>query len=212
MRAGAKKRMDIILPKFHFLYTIPMRIFALETDFDKVKDKFLSETEKAELVVHYHPFLFWIRIVRQLLVTIFLVILALGAAYITLPWMVVVIGFLALWCVLALPGVVTAYIDWKYDGMIVTNEKVIIVDQTSIFHVEIKQMYLENFASVNAATQLWNLFPFGMVCFDLKEGVGKKMCLRYVPHAEEVALKLSNCVRCYAHGTDDATVERLPEA
>jgi hypothetical protein len=102
-----------------------------------------------------------------------------------------------LWLGFVFPGLIRAYIDWRFDAIVVTNDNVIILDQTSIFHSEVRQMHLENFASVNASTQFWNIFPFGQVCFDLKEGIGQRVCLRYIPRAEEVAFKLSNAVRAF---------------
>jgi GNAT superfamily N-acetyltransferase len=59
----------------------------------------------------------------------------------------------------------------------VTNEEVVFVDQSSLFHIKIRQMNLDNVASVSAESQFWNIFPFGKIHFDLKEGVGSSLTL-----------------------------------
>ena len=76
--------------------------------------------------------------------------------------------------------VVHDYIDWKFDFIDLTTDKVIIVDQGSIFRRTIKQINLENIASVTSKTQFLNLFPFGVVHIDLKEGHGQEMILQYM--------------------------------
>ncbi len=57
-------------------------------------------------------------------------------------------------------------------------------------------MSLENFASVVAETQFWNIFPFGMLRFHLKEGE-RETVMKYIPHAQEVAEKIADVVASF---------------
>ncbi|HRH93011.1 MAG TPA: hypothetical protein PKV72_00595 [Candidatus Peribacteria bacterium] len=71
------------------------------------------------------------------------------------------------------------------------------MDQATIFRQTIKQINLENFASVEAETQFLNLFPFGRVRFSLKEGEGEAMLLSYIPDASGVADDIADAVSNY---------------
>ena len=177
-----------------------MRIFALETDLEKLKRKYVSANEQEVMTIRYHGFVFFLRLVRDVFASA--VLLALGITLdllgIPLLWIIIPLGFL--WIFFVLFKTLQSYIDWRYDCIIVTSNKVVIVDQTSVFHVEVRQMHLENFASVNASTQFLNLLPFGRLCFDLKEGIGQRFCVKYVPDAENVAAKISSYVEAFARG------------
>jgi hypothetical protein len=97
-----------------------------------------------------------------------------------------------------------AYIDWTYDFIIITTDKVILVDQTSIFKQEIMPLHLENIGGISTFTQYMDIFPFGGISIHLKEGKGgEDVMLKYVPRAKEVAGTLSDVVTTYqrrAHG------------
>ncbi len=72
------------------------------------------------------------------------------------------------------------------------------MDQTSIFRHEITPLNLESVGGVSTGTQFWNIFPFGTLTVHLKEGFGnERITKRYVPHAEEVAAKISEVVTKY---------------
>lgn len=174
-----------------------MRIFALETNLEKAARQFLQAGEQELMIVRYHPMLFFIRTLRQVLFTLVLTAAGVAAIALQAPVSWVLIGCVVLWLFIIFPGVVRAYIDWRFDAIIVTTDNVIILDQTSLFHSESRQMHLENFASINASTQFWNLFPFGKLTFDLKEGIGERLTLRYIPRAAQVAVQIGSCVRTY---------------
>ncbi len=114
-----------------------------------------------------------------------------------MPWLWVSVGWSIALLIFVLPGMVRAFIDWRFDGIVVTTDSVIIIDQTSLFHTEVRQMHMENFASVSASTQYWNLFSFGRVFFDLKEGVGQRLSIAFVPQAERIAFLISEQVRMF---------------
>lgn len=171
-----------------------MKIFALETNDDKLEKSFLSRDEEVILRIKFSGFLFIVRMVRSLLITAVLIGIGAALASVQIPLAWIVIGLVVLWVVMAVLPSLTAYIDWRYDTLLITTEEVIWVDQSSLFHVHIRQMNLDNIASVSAETQYWNVFPFGKLHFDLKEGVGKSLTLPYVPQAARVAAVVSDSI------------------
>lgn len=175
-----------------------MKIFALETNEAKAKAPFIGAGEKEMFSVKFHGFLFVMRLIGQMFVALLLVGIGIAAVLLGLPWPWVTGVLLLVWLWASFPHVLRGYIDWRYDTILVTDRKVVIINQSSIFHVEVRQMSLDNFASVNASTQFLNIFPFGMLCFDLKEGTGQRVCLKYVPNADRIASMLSGCVECFA--------------
>ncbi len=174
-----------------------MKIFALETNGEKALRQVVSQDENVLLEVYHHGFLFSLRFLVFAFYTALVMLAGALAVYVGLPWPVVVGACVVFWLFFIVGKLVAAYVDWRFDTLIVTNQKVIISNQTSIFHVETRQMHLENIASVTCSTQMLNLFPFGRICFDLKEGTGQRICLKFIPSAAEVATAVAAIVSRY---------------
>lgn len=172
-----------------------MQIFALQTNIEKIRKRFIDSEEEHVLLVHYHPLRFFLATAREIGIGILIILLAVFIyenTPITLAW--TLWPTLILLLVFVIVPVIRDYIDWRYDFLEITKDKVIIVDQTFIFKQRIKQINMENFASVEAETQLMNIFPFGRVRFSLKEGTGESMTVSYVPSATEVADVIADAV------------------
>ncbi len=172
-----------------------MKILALETNESKLKAQLISPMEQLLLCVHYSGFLFGVRLFKDILGT--LVIIAIGIAItmftdISLWFMIPIL--IVLWVIFVGSKLLRAWIDWKHDVLFVTTDKIIIVDQSSIWRIAIRQMNIENVATVTAESQFADVFPFGALCFDLKEGTGEKLRLPYVPKARIVASQIANIV------------------
>ena len=181
-----------------------MRIFALQTDVNEIKRRFCHE-DKGECVVYmtyYHGLSFLFAIFREILITLVLLMLGVTGWYFGWP-MAWTLGILFVtWVVFVLFNVVKAYIDWSYDFIMVTTDKVILVDQSSIFRQEIKPIHVENIGGISTETQFWDIFPFGRLTIHLKEGLGGDLVtLKYVPRARELASRISDVVTKYQrHG------------
>ncbi|MDD5623589.1 MAG: hypothetical protein PHI23_02685 [Candidatus Peribacteraceae bacterium] len=175
-----------------------MRIFALETDVEKLKAKFVAEGEKEVLMTYYHGLSFFFASIREMILTIILVVVGAVAVLLGAPigW---VVGILfLLWFLFVFFNLMKAYIDWAYDFILVTTDKIIFVDQSSFFRQEIKPLHIENVGGVSTRTQFWNIFPFGMLRIHLKEGLGgDQITKKYVPRAQEVAARISEVVTRY---------------
>ena len=169
-----------------------MKLFALQTDEAKLIKSFLSADEEVVLTVKFSAFLFVMRTIKSLFLTLILVAMGVGIDLFDTPvlWTIVVLGIV--WFFVVFLKWVTGFIDWRYDVLIITTEEIVFVDQSSLFRVEIRQMNLENIASVSSKSRFGNIFPFGELHFELKEGTGKTLTLDFVPHADRVASVISN--------------------
>jgi len=175
-----------------------MRIFALETDISKIKARFCHAGEKEVLLTYYHGLSFLFAILREILITIVLLIIGIVGGIFGWPMMWTIGILFILWVVFVFFNVIKAYIDWAFDFILITTDKVILMDQTSIFKREIKPIHIENIGGVSTQTQFWDIFPFGAICIHLKEGLGgHSITKRYVPRAQKVASALSDIITAY---------------
>ena len=174
-----------------------MKIFALETDTEKLNRSFLSPGESIVLQARFHGFLFAMRGLIAFFFTMIILAVGIGANMIAIPASLSLTVLGVFWLIFVLRPLIRGFIDWQYDELVVTTEKIIIVNQSSLFRQEIEQMNLENLASVTAQTQYLGLFPFGKIHFDLKEGIGAQIRLRYIPGAQRVCSTISDCLVQY---------------
>ncbi len=179
-----------------------MRFFALETDTAKIKQSFLSQDEQEKMTVRYHGFRFFMTFIRNAFFTLIFLAVGIGLGYVGLPsfWLLVIVG--SAWLIFIFIPLLKAYLDWRYDFILITTDKVIVVDQSSVFHRKVTPINLENFASVSVETQFWNLFPFGKLYFSLKEGTGDSVRLQYVPNVDQVAAGISDCITIFQRRKD----------
>jgi len=182
-----------------FLITSPLvRIFALETDVQKIIKRFCNEGECVHLVTPYHTLSFFFASLRDIVISGVLIGAGVFSWQMGWPMLATIIVLTVVWFVFVFFNLLKAYLDWAYDCIIVTQDKVILIDQTSIFKQEVKPIYVDNIGGISTSTQFWNLFPFGIVKMHLKEGLGgDSLVLRYVPRASEVAAVISNIVTEY---------------
>lgn len=184
-----------------------MHIFALETDTEKLKTQCLSDGEEVVLMTYYHALSFLFASIREIVTTIALLIVGITAWYFGAPMLWVVSGLTIVWFAFVFFNLLKAWIDWRYDFILVTTDKLVLVDQTSIFHQKINPIHLENIGSIASETQFANIFGFGKIVVNLKEGEGgQSLTLTYVPNADQVAAKISKTVTYYQRYVDGGGV------
>ena len=180
-----------------------MRILALETDPEKIIQQTLSEGEEVVLMTYYHALSFLFATLREIFITITFFFLGVGFWYFGAPMLWVTGGLFVLWFFFIFFNLMKAWIDWRYDFILVTTDKLVLVDQTSIIRQKINPIHLENIGSIASETQFWNLFGFGKVIVNLKEGEGGQfLTLTFVPNADQVAAKISQTVTYYQRYID----------
>lgn len=202
-----------------------MRIFALETNVHKIIRRYCSPNESLLYVSYYDAMLFFLRVLRQVFfsiptIAVFAIALYVGAPVVT----TVSIGVVVIIVLHGFP-ILRAWLDWYYDLLIITSDKLVLIDQSFVFKQYIKPIHFENVGSISMETQWMNIFNFGIVHIDLKEGEGGGTITRkYVPNAVKFTEVLSAAVTNFQRGriinveetnarfaADDRVDERLEE-
>ena len=163
-------------------------------------------------MTYYHSFSFFFAIVRDIFITIILFGIGFGAYVLEWPlfWLNIILA--SIWFVFVFFNVMKAYIDWCFDFILVTTDKIILIDQTSIFKQEIKPIHIENIGGVSTKTQFWNIFPFGILKIHLKEGLGgKDIQLKFVPRVQKIASMISEVVTRYQRRNPAQYVQAAPD-
>jgi len=191
-----------------------MKFFALETDISKIKQRFCHEAEgECEvLTTHYHGLSFLFAIVREVFITIFLFGVGVTGFYLQWPMFWLLVILVCVWVFFVFFNVMKAYIDWYFDFIFVTTDKIVLVDQTSFFHQKVNPIHIENIGSVTAETQFWGIFGFGCIRINLKEGEGgSQVKLDYVPNADVIAGQISDVVTQFQrHGPRGRHASQVP--
>ena len=189
-----------------------MRLLALETNVEKIKDRFLCEGEDVLIMTRYHALSFFFSSLREMITTIVLFGIGIAAWYFNAPMGITVLILFVVWLFVVFFSFMKALIDWRFDFIMVTTDRVILMDQTSIIRRKVNPINIENIGSVSAETQYWGVFPFGIVQINLKEGQGgKSIVLRYVPNAPIVASKIGEVVTTYQRSIQTAQSMQQPQ-
>lgn len=189
-----------------------MQIFALDTNLGRIKKPFLASGEKEIFTVHPHVLSFIWHIAWEVVLTIALAAIC-SALYVysLLDLVGAIFAFVLAWCTLGGFGLVRAFIDWKYDFIMLTTDKLIIVDQSSLFRKSITPISLENLGDVVSQTQWLNLFNFGIIRFALKEGSGE-VVLKFMPDADTLVAKIAEQITLYQRRKDYVVPYRSSDA
>ena len=180
------------------LYSPLMRILALETNVDRIKRRFMSEGEEEIITTYYHGASFFFASLREFMYTMILFGIGVAAWYMRAPMEFVVPALSIIWFVFVFFTIFKAFVDWRFDFIFVTTDRIVLMDQTSLIRQRIMPIHNENIASIISETQFWDLFRFGRIVISLKEGGGKeKIVLNYVPDAKDVAARISEVVTQY---------------
>ncbi len=180
-----------------------MKIFALETDIQRVKHRFLAHDESEIFTASPHMLRFLSSIAWEAALTIFFIAIAVVLYFFGhIDGRFVLGSFAVAWFLMVFFPVTKAYIDWKYDFIFLTTDKLVIVDQVSLFHKSITPINLENLGDVVAQTQWLNLFDFGIIHFALKEGQGPEIILKFMPEADKLVAKISQQITLYQRRKD----------
>ncbi|HLC75846.1 MAG TPA: hypothetical protein VJB82_01870 [Candidatus Peribacterales bacterium] len=188
-----------------------MKFLALETDIGKIKKRFHCEGECEVMTIFYHGAAFFFVSLREFFYTILLFGIGVIAWIMQAPMEYIVIMLAATWFVFVFFTILRAFIDWWYDFIYVTTDRVVLVDQTTILRQRVMPIHHENIASVSSETQFWNIFPFGKVTIRLKEGEGEHITLRYIPDSANVAAEVSQVVTRYQRNVRQPSVQSAPD-
>ncbi|MDD5056172.1 MAG: hypothetical protein PHZ00_07980 [Candidatus Peribacteraceae bacterium] len=175
-----------------------MQLFALQTDIDRLKARFLVAGEQEVFTIHRHVISFFLHLLRPLLATVVLIAVGVGLRIWEMLSLWPVIVLLIVWLLTAARWVFNAYIDWKYDFLFLTTKKLVVVDQKSIIRNAVNSMNLEEISSVVAETQWLNLFGFGRLHITTRRGEGEEdIIISFIPHPDVLAGAIMNQISQY---------------
>jgi len=187
-----------------------VKILALETEIGKIKNRFHCEGEAEVATIFYHGAAFFFVSLREFFYTLLLFGIGVLAWAMSAPMEYVVSMLAMIWFVFVFHAMFRAFIDWQYDFIFVTTDRIVLIDQTTILKQRIMPVHHENIASVSSETQFWNLFPFGRITIRLKEGEGGELImLQYIPDAADVAARMSEVVTRYQRRAVQSPVQEV---
>lgn len=168
-----------------------MRLFALETNVETLKKKFLVEKEEAVHVSHKHFLIFLVEAFLPTVVALaLLAAVTFGASQGWMDpastfWTLVVITIAYAYFLSA------AHIAWRYNFIIVTTQKVVIIEQRSMFHQKINPVHFSGINNARVESQFGGIFRCGLLSIELKIGQqgGAHVELKnwYVPKPNDIA-------------------------
>lgn len=187
-----------------------MRVFALQTNVDVLKKRYLVPDEQELLTIHMHVLAFLWPLFGYGLLTIAL--LSVYAYMVqTGEWQPLYGAVLLLvWICIAIERCVRGFIRWRYNFLIVTTDKVIPVEHRLFFEQEVNPIHLQNIASTKAATQLWGLVRAGILHLHLKEreeASTRCIRLRFIPCVTDVAGVIENAIVLMRHHAGNSSAD-----
>ena len=197
-----------------------MRFLALQTDIELLKKQFIPEGEHEIMTVARHPIIFIIDFFWKSFVAFaLLVILAFVAPFFDSPagrlTTVALIAFIMLGYLYEL---VVSYIAWRFNFLIVTSDKVVIINHRSFFHQRMNSLHIDDIRSSKCESQFFGIVRCGIVQINLEEKSGgstKVTSIRYVPAPDLVASAIENAIAMKhqrAKGTETAEVQQQKAA
>ena len=176
-----------------------MKFLALQTDIHALRKQFIPEGEHEIMTVAKHPIVFfaafiWYTILFIImsslrLVTFFYVSDATGLMIIDVLSVIVFLLYLY--------QLIKAYVAWRYNFLIITSDKIVIVEHQSFLRQDVNTVHLENIKRSHAESQFFGIFRCGIVEIRLDEQIGataQVILLRYIPAADTVVSAIENAI------------------
>lgn len=169
-----------------------MKFLALQTDVELLKKQFIPEGEHEIVTVTKHPIKFFVELF-EVTVGAFVFSSILFLALLTIDNSIGLSIRYSLYVLLLLTyayQILKSYIAWRYNFLIVTSEKIIIINQRSFLHQDMNSIHLDNIRSSRFESQFFGIFRCGVVSIDLHElegGSTQMLTLPYIPAPDTVA-------------------------
>ncbi len=203
-----------------------MRFLALQTDIEVLKKQNIPESEHEIMTVRRHaaPFVLdfiWKTAAALTLVSVF--------GLVAVPFLgsvgssTVVDGLLSsfflfvLFVLLVLVyfyQIIKSYIAWRYNFLIITSDKIIIIDHHSFIHQDLTSIHLETITSSKFESQYFGLFRCGILHIHLQEREGqgstRVVTVPRIPAPDVVASAIEHAITLKqqrAKGTESPAVQ-----
>jgi hypothetical protein len=148
-----------------------MKFLALQTDVEVLKKQFIPEGEHEIMTVTRHPVIFVLDFIWKTAVFI-IVIFFLSAAFAFFQNLANPFIFILFFVLLTLGyfyTIAVSYIAWRYNFLIITTDKIIIIDHYSFFRQKMNSVHLDMVLRSKFSTQFLGLFHCGTIYIHLDE-------------------------------------------
>ncbi|MBI5794558.1 hypothetical protein HZA87_05795 [Candidatus Uhrbacteria bacterium] len=193
-----------------------MRFFALQTDLGELKKQFMLQDEKEILVTNRHGIVFFVSLLKATAVTVavwaVLVTAFIFAGTATLRLLIGVLAVVA--AVYELYAILNAYIDWRYNILIITTEKIVIINQSYLFYQNVKPIHLNNVRSATCESQFFGIWRCGVLHINLQEMIDnttKEIVLPYIPQPDFVVSAIEQAISLEKKKASEEPEEQLPK-
>lgn len=110
-----------------------MRFLALQTNVEELKRRFVVEGEQEILTTAHHPFAFIVATIKKTGAFLFFLAVCIAGLFIlesavTRGFMIALIAIGALFYA---HGVLRSYIEWRYNFLVVTTQKLVVIQHKS---------------------------------------------------------------------------------
>ena len=150
-----------------------------------------SETEEELGICRYHFLLFLLPFLLHLpMSAAAIVILYVGGSVFNGTGTLFYYLFLILWLLFSFFQLLKHFVAWRFNSIIITSEKIILIQYKSVFYRDIDPIPLDNIISVRAETQFLGIFNCGILHFHLKEREAastRELHFSYLKYAERYA-------------------------
>lgn len=153
-----------------------MRFLALQTDVEVLKKQYIPAGESEIMTVRRHVIIFILDYIWKTTVAITVAIILLigfrsvGISVELLLLANVLFLILILWYVYQM---IKSFIAWRYNFLIVTSDKIIIINHHSFFHHKMSSIHLDTITSSKFESQFFGLIRCGRLHIHLNEQEGQ---------------------------------------
>lgn len=176
-----------------------MRFLALQPNIELMKKQFIVEGEDVLLTTQHHRFIFLFPFAAQTVIVLVVAALVIlfALSFQGFEQTMVAGGALFLLALYYLYQFLKAYVNWRYNFIVVSTRKVVIVEHHLFFYQNVFPIHLENISSTSFESQFLGFGHCGVLHFHLKEREGgstKLINWTYIPKPEVVAGVVENAI------------------
>lgn len=180
-----------------------MKLFALETNPQRITDKYTVAGEDQLLLTRYHPIIFWGRLITSLII-----FSGLSGVFVWadrnafMPEEILAI-VLVIFFVFSIYYILQSFIGYHYSFIMVTTAKVVCVRHIMFWKQEVDPTNIGNIISTRQVSQFLGIFDCGVVNLSLLERTDystKTLKLKYVPNPNKVAGFIENAIALHKQG------------
>ncbi len=177
-----------------------MKFLALQTNVGELKKQYIPEGEHEIMTVSRHPIRF---VIDFFFYTVIVFVIGYGLSAGVLFWegdqgALVFAGLLALLGIVYFFAILNSYISYRYNFLIITSDKIVVVGHTSFFGQKMDSVHLASILNTRFRTQFFGIVRCGILEIHMNElaggGVMRTLVLPYIPSPDTVASAIENAM------------------